>query len=622
MTLRKSLLATSILAATLGLTACGGSSNNDTTTPTTPTTPTNAAPTNITLTASEAGVKENVSVAQEVGTLAATDADSTAFTFTTADERFTIEGTKLSVKEGTVFDFEAGATVEVEVTVNDGTNNFTKKIEINIVDEMDYDFRNASSGESSVAYSGQIARHVMIKELSNYIKGDFAKDNVNDADKINQFYKIGEYKDKADLEGVSFVNESEAKALYSEIWGSKAVTISAFSETSKQKLLTDISGSHKDLYGKVAGNDFTGQMKNWNLENSLAGWEGLTAENNTPRGLVDELFKQLRENAKKIDVDGIGDGSLAAPNGKQLDLAYVTDKGVDLQQLIEKFLFGAVAFSQAADDYLDDDGGKTSKGLRSNHVEFDGKAYTALEHQWDEGFGYFGAARNYLSYSDNEIASGESKDTDGSGDIDLLSEYNWGNSGNAAKRDKEIKVNDTVIAGTDLTKEAFVPFYEGRKLLSETAGTELTAEQKKDLAEHAKKALLGWEKAIVATVIHYINYVLDKDDKGDIDHIKSGDYELSQFYALAKHWSEMKGFALNMQFNPVSPFVATEEGKAKFVELHKLMGVQPELDPTKIDAYKADLIKARDILAQSYTWYGKDGKELTAEELKVLVENW
>ena len=70
---------------------------------------------------------------------------------------------------------------------------------------------------------------------------------------------------------------------------------------------------------------------------------------------------------------------------------------------------GAVGFSQGADDYLDDD--TEGKGLLADHTAADeGKPYTALEHAWDEGFGYFGGARNYLLYTDEEIAGEGGRD--------------------------------------------------------------------------------------------------------------------------------------------------------------------------------------------------------------------
>ncbi|MFM9597134.1 hypothetical protein ACKI1O_48190, partial [Streptomyces scabiei] len=97
-------------------------------------------------------------------------------------------------------------------------------------------------------------------------------------------------------------------------------------------------------------------------------------------------------------------------------------------------------------------------------------------HQFDEGFGYFGAARNYLEYSDDEIAGKDGRDEfkagyndySSDGQIDLASEYNWGNSTNAAKRDRGAEVR------TDFTAAAMNAFIAGRKLINEAVGNDLT----------------------------------------------------------------------------------------------------------------------------------------------------
>ncbi|MBD1583615.1 DUF4856 domain-containing protein [Pseudoalteromonas sp. S16_S37] len=571
MVLRKSLLATSILVATLGLTACGGSSSggNDSNKGDNGTkTPTNSAPTAITLTA-QAQIHENVA-GQVIGTLAATDADSgETFTFATADERFEIDANSLKLKSSAVLDFETESQVSVNVTVTDSANNtFSQAVTFDVTDAKDYDFRNAQSGKSSVSYSGQIARHVLIKELYNYIGGDLATDaQTMTADlllaKLMLFYKMSD-------------------AEYEENAGNVAVT---FTANAKQVTLADISGSHKDLSGKIAGNDATGQHKNWNDGTSFEGWEGLTT--NTPEGLMNALFAQLVERVQQTTV--------LTPNGKEIETRYVTADGVDLKQLTQKFLYGAVAFSQGTDDYLDN--ATAGKGLLTSNVLGE-KAYSDLEHQWDEGFGYFGAARNYASYRDEEVAGkGGREDWQGQNDfnadgkIDLNAEYNFGNSTNAAKRDLGSN------GATDYSKEAFDAFYAGRKLISDNAGTELTADQLTALKGYAVAATTAWEKSISATVVHYIN-----DSIADLEEMKAGTYDADKFVTLAKHWSEMKGFALNLQFNPESAFnVAANAGK--FAQMHTLMGNKPvvgaEADMT---AYIAQLKQARDILQQVYNF--------------------
>ncbi|WP_199886158.1 DUF4856 domain-containing protein [Pseudoalteromonas sp. T1lg23B] len=571
MVLRKSLLATSILVATLGLTACGGSSSGDSTTNPDTDTPTNKAPTAITLTA-QGDVNENVA-GQVIGTLAATDADANeTFTFSTEDERFTIDGASIALKPTVTLNYEAEQEVSVDVTVKDKANNtFTQTLTFAVKDAQDYDFVNSTSGESSVSYSGQIARHVLIKELYNYIgsaEGLVADAQTMTADELlaqlNKYYKIAD----ADYDAIA-----------------QGMTLTVVGD-STQTTLADISGSHKDLSGKIAGNDAKGQHKNW-TEGDFEGWAGL--ETNTPEGLINALFAQL--------VERVQTPSVSTPNGKEIETLYVTADGVDLKQLTQKFLYGAVAFSQGADDYLDN--ATAGKGLlTSNIIEGDAK-YSDLEHQWDEGFGYFGAARNYASYTDEEIAGKGGRDGwqgyndyNADGKIDLNSEYNFGNSTNAAKRDLGSKDAE---APTDYSKEAFDAFFAGRKLISDNVGTELTDAQLVELKAYAVAATTAWEKSISATVVHYIN-----DTMQDLEEMKAGTYDADKFVTLAKHWSEMKGFALNLQFNPESPFNSAANA-GKFAQMNELMGNKPVVGTeADMETYIAQLQQARDILEQVY----------------------
>jgi hypothetical protein len=606
MIFKKSLLATSIIVATLGLTACGGSSSNDnkvqtpdTTTPPAPTV--NEAPTALTLKSTDADGKEVTEVtvtenmvAVEIGTFVVTDDDDN-HSFSVSDSRFEVVEGVLKLKSGYYLDYEKEQSVTVTVTVTDGGKNEKNfDITFKITDVlMDYDFTSRfEEGKSSVTYSGQIARHVLIKELFNYIG---SAQFVNDAKDTNAT------KESLLTELNKFYGVSEED--YESIWENRPLTI-VTDPSSTQMTLTEISSSHKNLSGKIAGNDSSGQDKGkWIGEGDFVGWpvdtsknDGLSEEEQTPipELVVQQLFEQLSERALS---------GATGPNNVEVDTIYVTADGVDLNQLIQKFLYGAVAFSQAADDYLDADKGLLADNTGPVEKDNSKKPYTNLEHQWDEGFGYFGAARNYMTYEDVEIAGKGGRDgfntgyndANGDGKIDLNSEYNFGNSTNAAKRDLGTADN---TSPTDFTKEAYEAFFEGRKLISSSEG----AVNVQELEVHANKALLAWEKAIAATVVHYIN-----DTQKDLDSLVAelsktpvdNDEVLAVFKDLAKHWSEMKGFALNFQFNPNSPFYSVEH-EGQFSTLHTLMGNKPVIDIEGIPAYKEDLQAARDILEEVY----------------------
>ena len=141
-------------------------------------------------------------------------------------------------------------------------------------------------------------------------------------------------------------------------------------------------------------------------------------------------------------------------------------------------------------------------------------------------------------------------------------------------------------------------FIAGRKILADVVGTPLSDEQMAQLKVHAQAASLGWEKAIAATVIHYIN-----DSIADLAVIKTGEFTADQFATYAKHWGEMKGFALNLQFSPYSPFAhSATVANADFVSLHTLFKDAPVLDASAVEVYQSDLIQARDILQAAYNF--------------------
>lgn len=583
MQLNKSILATTIALSMGLLTACGGS---DSSSPEPTPAPVNSAPTDVVL--SNATVDENTANAV-VGTLSAVDADSgDTHTYSVNSDKFVIEDNTLMLAEGVILEADGVESLEltVEITVTDSdSDSFTKEVTLTINDVMDrYEFDSKlNDGESSVSYTGQNARHILIAELNSYIKN-----------KLEADIDSGDLADKAAvLAQLNYFYNPDADTEYPDL----PIT---FIDNSKDGLLSDLTG-YKNLHGKLAGNDTGGQHQDWN-NGDFAGWgaKGST----TPSALITTLFDRLADNAAAKISGSVRKDVL----GNDIAKVYVDENGVDLAQMIQKFLLMAITYSQASDDYfgVDTDG----KGLTTDNINpaKDGAAYSNLEHQFDEGFGYFGAARNYLEYSDVEIAGkvsadngradwNGSHDTDGDGKIDLRSEYNFGQSVNAAKRDMGTADN---AAATDYTTQAMTAFIAGRKLINDNVGTALTEAQLEDLKGHAMNGLDAWERAIVATVVHYIN-----DVNGDLAALATdGDSADFNYENLAKHYSEMKGFALGLQFSEYAGI-----SDADFVKLHMLMGDEPVLTGD-VDAYIADLTEARGILQASY--------ELDADN----VANW
>jgi hypothetical protein len=411
------------------------------------------------------------------------------------------------------------------------------------------------SAASSVSYSGQTARHVLIIDMKSFLTG--LTDDLNT--------------------GAFSPSAGDVTAALEFYFDAPDETLPHGVSTTPAALQTryeDIS-SGKNLVDKLAGNDTVTDHKDWTT--ALIGWP--TKGVYTPETLVRAWFSQLDTQS----VDWVAGTYPTDPSGAPVDQVFLTSRGLDLQQLLQKFLTGAIAFSQGADDYLDDD--IEGKGLLADHSEpVEGKTYTALEHAWDEGFGYFGAARDYLAWTDDQIADDTYMDSyTPDGAIDLTAEYNFGHAINAAKRDRDAQV------ATDFTTEAFQAFHDGRSLLATTDGA-LTDDELDLLRGYRDTALAAWEEAIAATVVHYINDVLQ-----DMATFNTPDYD---FGTHAKHWSEAKGFALSFQFNPHSPM--TDE---QFVELHRLLRQAPVLPGQGGGTpYKDDLRAARALLGTVYNF--------------------
>lgn len=417
-------------------------------------------------------------------------------------------------------------------------------------------------GESSVSYTGQTARHLLINEISAYIKSEAFQSSTDSATalaNLNLIYATG-------------VNPDAVGSLYdTDVYADTGTTSTAVSISAPQgtelaqadfREVGDVAGS-KNLKGKLAGQDN-------DLSQAFIGWDvaisGEETDNDRPDLLLQEWFQALADRA--------GDNDETT--------TYVdTTIGVDYQQLVQKFLLGAVTYSQAADDYL-----KATKGLVKQNSEGDkegAKPYTSLEHQWDEGFGYFGAARDYLAYSDDVNKSNPANDTNSDGEIDLLNgEYSFGHSINANKRDSG---SDGV---TDYSATAMEAFIAGRELIQDNIGTDPEGQSyHTDLVAYAETALGAWEKAIAATAVHYVN-----DTIADLENVGTNAEDLA---TLAKHWSELKGFALSLQFSGVA-IISRED----LISVHNKIGEAPVLDVADISAYIDDLEAVSDILQTAY----------------------
>ncbi len=251
--------------------------------------------------------------------------------------------------------------------------------------------------------------------------------------------------------------------------------------------------------------------------------------------------------------------AMAAKSNKGFD----ADTGYDWAQLISKYTMGAMAYNQAVDNYLDE---KLSAEKKPNNKPYkDGAHYTGKEHSWDEAFGYWGAAAHQHGFNPNkvyEIAKMKNQgvaDKNGDGMVDLKSEYVFGPCYYAAAFDR------SGTKSTNYTNTMFDAFLDGRKLITAAAGDALSDSERSQLKAYAATIEENWEKVLAEAVFKYAGSVYK-----DINKMKdlSGDDLNKAYRAYAKHWGELKGFAMAMQSGK-SNLGATA------TKMNKLMGFGP-----------------------------------------------
>ncbi|MDN4165296.1 DUF4856 domain-containing protein [Cytophagales bacterium LB-30] len=209
-----------------------------------------------------------------------------------------------------------------------------------------------------------------------------------------------------------------------------------------------------------------------------------------------QLFDKTFEGDRQMFLDWMQDlatisatGVAGEPGVAGVDGSYLFDSnGVELEQVIMKGLMGAVLYYQATTIYL----GLDKMNVDNETVE-PGKG-TAMEHHWDESFGYWGVPTDFPS------------NTEG---IKFFGSY-------SNQRNEQIGTNQALMDA----------YLKGRAAIS---NKDMAA---RDEAIDAVRA--NWELIVAANVIHYINGTLANiGDRPTRNH----------------QWSEGYGFLLSLKYN-------------------------------------------------------------------------
>ena len=296
----------------------------------------------------------------------------------------------------------------------------------------------------------------------------------------------------------------------------------------KQTLVNEIS-SGKNLSGKT----YKGTISAW--PNDMTAAE-----------VIDFWMKKAADNPKDVSV------------------------GLNYQQLLSKFIMGAVFYNQAVDNYLDE---KMRSDTKPNDKPYkDGACYTGKEHSWDEAFGYWGAAahsllltpeQNYNIAKRKDLAAA---DYNGDGVVDLKSEYVFSHAYYASSFDKGGK--------TTYMNDINRAFLDGRKLITAANGEKIPyGSPQKRLKEYVSTISTNWEKVIAESVFKYAGSTYKSlvalEDVSNEDLSK-------EFGKYMKYWGELKGFSMALQ-------VGKKDIGETAVKLNRMVGFGPMLlDETQI----------------------------------------
>ena len=448
-----------------------------------------------------------------------------------------------------------------------------------------YEFSSRFDGEDSVSFQGQTFRQVLVHDLKYFMnslkRGGYPGSFQDLMRVVNSYFKFKS--DSVSRSPGAINGESPHRIQLKNLNGERM-------RPREDSTYNALQWPGENLVDKIAGNDDNnplrqGELKGWS---HFGGLDLLSVDADRkedlfiePEDLVQSMFHVLAENATS-------GSDFLVPNGdldpQRVDGAYTTKEGVDITQVIHKFLQGSLFFSQVSGDYLSTDLGP-GKGLNGdNEFRYEGKKnYTALEHFWDEGFGCLGASRDIATYTDVQVVKKLSKDSDGDGFISVLREKNVGDISKNASRIDLITKGKSGVEELDLFDEFIGAFLKGRELIRQRPVGYLNYVQ-----AYAAIAIGTWERILAAVIIHYLNSTIKMMDAyGTPDYL---------FVHHAKFWSEMKGFSLSFQFNPTSQL-----SSERFDEFHQLVGERPVLmEDKRAETYRDQLFKARQILQEDF----------------------
>ncbi len=296
-------------------------------------------------------------------------------------------------------------------------------------------------------------------------------------------------------EGVSSISYSGQLARLAQVEEIKAKVATAEGEN-PQKV------TYADLWEMFTNANDAGSSLFESAEAQTAGKQVASKIYQADLTYFEELFKDLETVSGTTERAQSNQAGLSQrSSGKDILL---NAKGHEYVQMTEKRLMGSLMYYQMASVYLSDT--KTGDAINNTEViEKSGKKYTALEHGWDEAFGYFGAPVDF------PITAGRF----------------WA------------KYCGTVDAHLGTSSKIMDAFIKGRFAIT-TNDLATKNEQREVLFTEVERVVAG-------TAIHYLNSTMEKRTA---DILENGDY----FHAL----SEAYCFINSLRYSPKAKVTSTE----------------------------------------------------------------
>ncbi|PIE51024.1 MAG: hypothetical protein CSA38_00270 [Flavobacteriales bacterium] len=333
------------------------------------------------------------------------------------------------------------------------------------------DYKFERNGASSVSFGGQHMRIDMHSQVKAYAGSAKSTDITAD-----YLMKLVQNQDNPFVMDGAFYNASDLNGTTKQIWNK--VSASATMSGQQAQVQTYFQGLFNDL-------------------EYLSSQRGATASN-----------------------------GVAGMYGNRL----VDAQGIETVQLMSKSLMGAFELDQIINHYLSDD-----KLNVDNDQIPQGKNYTAMEHHWDEAFGYTGLPAD----SNVDITSGDNK-----------SKYKRFWSG-------YISAVDGSVAGAGIKKDIYNAFIKGRQAIVD-----------KDYAERDKqrdKIVKLMEKVCFIRCAHYLREGADVLENPNA----TMEQKASAFHEIA----EGLGFLYSIDFTPKGQALPANHKGSFYVQMIRQMGL-------------------------------------------------